>query len=64
MTARATVRAEVGGREAEVSLAGLAPGLACVNQVNFRVPEGVTGRASLRIGAAGATSNAVSLAVR
>ncbi len=39
----------IGGKPAEVLFAGMAPGLVAVNQVNFVVPQGVTGRVPVEI---------------
>lgn len=62
---RATVTAEVGGSNAEVLYAGLAPGLLGVYQVNVRVPaDSPIGVAvEVRIRAGGAPSNPVTMGV-
>lgn len=39
--AKVTPRLQIGGRDAEISFAGLAPGLAGVYQVNAQVPPGL-----------------------
>lgn len=55
-----TVRVEVAGSVAEVSYAGDAPGLPGVNQVNFRIPDGVPdGEMNLVLRVETATANAV-----
>ncbi|MBM3782823.1 MAG: hypothetical protein FJW30_00610 [Acidobacteria bacterium] len=62
---RATVTAEVGGRNAEVLFAGLAPGLLGVYQVNVRVPEDspIGLGVEVKIRAGGAVSNTVTMGV-
>ncbi len=55
----------VGGNKApEVSYCGAAPGLPGVTQVNFKIPDGVTGASSLVFQLGAAASNAASLAVQ
>jgi len=58
------VTAGMSGRSANVFFAGLAPGFTGVNQVNFQVPEGVSGNVTLTISAGGRISNAVTVPVR
>lgn len=60
----ARVTATMGGRAANVLFGGLAPGFTGVNQVNFQVPEGVSGSVQLTISAGGRTSNSVTIPVR
>jgi uncharacterized protein (TIGR03437 family) len=55
----------LGGQTCEVQYAGLAPALAGVYQVNFRVPQGAaSGARDLAIGVAGTTSAATKVPVR
>ena len=54
----------LGGVECEVQFAGLAPGLAGVYQVNFRVPQNARGLLPLRLEAGGQASPAVFVSVR
>ena len=63
MTALVPVQVEAGGRDSIVAFAGLAPGLAGVNQVNFRAPDSLTGPVSLRIRAGAAISRPVTLLI-
>jgi uncharacterized protein (TIGR03437 family) len=60
------VQVTIGGVEAPVDFAGLAPGFAGLYQVNTRVPAGVApgDAVELRIGVSGQTSPAVTIAVR
>lgn len=58
------VTASLGGREAPVLFAGLAPGFAGVYQVNLQVPAGISaGSLSLTLAVGNRLSNAVTLAV-
>ncbi len=58
------VTASVGGRAAPVFFAGLAPGFTGLYQVNFQVPEGVSGNVPLTISSGGRLSNSVIVSVR
>jgi len=61
-----TVKVTIGGIEASVSFAGLAPGLPAMYQINVTVPEGLTpgNEVPVVIGVAGQISPAVTIAVR
>jgi uncharacterized protein (TIGR03437 family) len=64
LTVTAQVQAEIGsGSRLTPSYAGLAPGFAGLYQVNLQVPPLAGGNYTLRIIAAGSSSNAVTLAV-
>lgn len=64
LTVTAQVQAEIGdGSRLTPSYAGLAPGFAGLYQVNVQVPPLAGGNYTLRIIAAGSSSNAVTLAV-
>ena len=63
-TALAHVQVFAGGAQCETNFAGLAPGLVGVNQVNFRVPSGLTGATSAQVTANGAASNTVPLTLK
>ncbi len=45
----ATPNITIGGKPAEVLFAGMAPSLVAVNQVNLKVPMGVTGRVPMEV---------------
>jgi len=64
LAARAPVQVRFGDAVIEPYFAGLAPGFAGLYQINFQVPAAMTpGVQTLRIVAAGASSNAVSVPV-
>ena len=64
LTVTAQVQVEIGsGSRLSPEFAGLAPGFAGLYQVNVRVPQLAGGPHTLRIIAAGSSSNAVTLAV-
>jgi minor extracellular serine protease Vpr len=60
------VSVSVGGLDAEVYFAGLAPGFVGLYQVNFRVPPGAGGRAKvpLTLTVAGFQSNVAKLSIQ
>lgn len=45
----ATPSIKLGGKPAEVLFAGMAPGLVGLNQINLRIPEGVSGREPIEV---------------
>jgi len=59
----APVEVWIGGAAAEVSYAGLAPGLVGVYQVNFRLPEAAGGTFPLDVSVGGVRSNAIAVTV-
>jgi uncharacterized protein (TIGR03437 family) len=59
-----TVHVIVSGVDAEVGFAGLAPGYAGLNQINFRVPDSASDQARVQITAGTAASQIVSIRVR
>jgi adhesin/invasin len=59
----ATVRAKLGGKPAEVTFAGLAPGFVGLLQVNLLVPDIAAGDQSLELTVGDAAANATVLSV-
>jgi glucosylceramidase len=60
----AKVTATIGGSQANVPFAGLAPGFAGLWQVNVVVPAGVSGAVPVTVSVAGAAANTVSIWVK
>jgi uncharacterized protein (TIGR03437 family) len=58
------VRVSIGGQNAAVPFAGLAPGFVGLYQINAVVPGGVSGNALVQVSAGGQTSPGVNLAVQ
>jgi adhesin/invasin len=54
----------IGGRQAQVSFSGLAPGYPALYQINATVPSGLTGNQQVTISIGGQTSPAAILPVR
>jgi uncharacterized protein (TIGR03437 family) len=61
--AAARVTAMIGGQNAEVTFAGMAPGMVGVFQVNLRIPVFAPGDYRLAVGVGGAMSNAALISV-
>jgi uncharacterized protein (TIGR03437 family) len=59
----ARVTAMIGGQNAEVTFAGMAPGMVGVFQVNLRIPVFAPGDYRLAVGVGGAMSNAALISV-